>query len=38
MLIVQVQLGSFSAFPTFDDLVSRKQLVVEQNGPKLECL
>ncbi len=27
-------LGSFSAFPIFDNLVSRKRLVIEQNGPK----
>ena len=29
-------MGSFSAFPIFNMLVSRKQLIVEQNGVKFE--
>ncbi len=32
--LFKFSLGSFGAFPIFDDLVSRKRLVVEQNGPK----
>ena len=31
-------LGSFCAFQIFDDLVSRKRLVVERNRPKFEPL
>ena len=31
-------LGSFGAFPIFDDLVSRKQLVVKQNWQNLSVL
>ena len=32
--VFKFSLGSFGAFPFFDDLVSRKWLVVQQNGPK----
>ena len=32
--VLKFSLGSFGAFPFFDDLVSRKLLVVERDGPK----
>ncbi len=32
--MVKVILGSFGAFPIFDNRVSRKRLVVERNGEK----
>ena len=32
--VFKFSLGSFGAFPFFDDLVSQKWLVVERNGPK----
>ena len=32
--VFKLSLGSFGAFPFFDDLVSRKWLVVERNGAK----
>ena len=31
--VFKFSLGSFGAFPFFDDLVSRKRLLVERNGP-----
>ncbi len=34
LLSVQVQFGSFGAFPIFGNLVSQKRLIVEQNGWK----
>ena len=35
MLLFKFSLGSFGAFLKLDDYVSRKRLVVEQNGPKV---
>ncbi len=32
--VFKFTLGSFGTFPFLDDLVSRKRLVVERNGPK----
>ncbi len=39
ILVFKFSLGSFVAFPIFADpvyVVSRKRLIVEQNGPKFQ--